>query len=126
MNEQDIVERLEALRPVGEVRDAKALKNTHLLEWLKQGYTHCKYGSREWCDSYLSSAHDYIIALEAENERLRAAGFAEGMERAAVIAEGFSGADWIAHDMRSGSFPKQSRPGVAIASAIRAAKEVKT
>lgn len=41
------------------------LKNTHLMEWLKQGYGHCHHGSKDWCEGYFNSAHDYIIALEA-------------------------------------------------------------
>lgn len=50
------------------------LKDTHLMEWLKDGYTHCQYGSKDWCQSYLNSAHGYIESLEAElikaNERV--------------------------------------------------------
>lgn len=40
------------------------LKDTHLLEWLGHGYDHCQHGSKEWCQSYLNSARNYIIALE--------------------------------------------------------------
>lgn len=42
------------------------MKNTHLMEWLKQGYGHCQRGSKDWCEGYLMSAHDYILALETE------------------------------------------------------------
>ncbi|UXO85625.1 hypothetical protein [Brucella intermedia] len=42
------------------------------------------------------------------------------LEEAARVAEQFRNNDWIAHDMRTGVFPKQSEPGVAIAAAIRA------
>jgi len=42
------------------------------------------------------------------------------LEEAARVAEQFRNNDWIAHDMRTGIFPKQSEPGVAIAAAIRA------
>lgn len=41
------------------------MKNTHLMEWLKQGYGHCQRGSKDWCEGYLNGAHDYILALEA-------------------------------------------------------------
>lgn len=41
-----------------------ALKDTHLMEWLKNGHTHCQHGSKEWCQSYLDSARAYIAALE--------------------------------------------------------------
>jgi hypothetical protein len=36
------------------------------MDWLKSGYTHCQYGSEEWCQAYLTNAHDYIVALETE------------------------------------------------------------
>jgi hypothetical protein len=39
-------------------------KDTHLMEWLRDGYTHCQHGSKEWCQSYLDSARSYIEALE--------------------------------------------------------------
>ncbi|MGN6451300.1 MAG: hypothetical protein ACTHLK_22450, partial [Brucella intermedia] len=42
------------------------------------------------------------------------------LEEAARVAEAFRNNDWIAHDIRTGAFPKQSEPGVAIAAAIRA------
>ncbi|QNQ62481.1 hypothetical protein IB024_01610 [Brucella sp. 6810] len=42
------------------------------------------------------------------------------LEEAAQVAEKFRNKDWIAHDMRTGLFPKQSKPGIAIAAAIRA------
>ncbi len=41
------------------------------------------------------------------------------LEEAAQVAEQFRNKDWIAHDMRTGVFPKQSEPGIAIAAAIR-------
>ncbi len=50
----------------------------------------------------------------AHGERERA------LEEAAKIAEQFRNNDWIAHDMRTGVFPTQSEPGIAIAAAIRA------
>jgi len=42
-----------------------SLKNTHLMEWLNQGYGHCQRGSKDWCEGYLRSAKAYIEALEA-------------------------------------------------------------
>ncbi|MCV9907067.1 hypothetical protein OIV19_05460 [Brucella sp. HL-2] len=44
---------------------------------------------------------------------------AQALEEAAKVAEQFRNKDWIAHDMRTGVFPTQSEPGVAIAAAIR-------
>lgn len=44
---------------------------------------------------------------------------AAAYEECAKVAEQFTSADWIAHDMRTGSFPKQGKPGPAIAEAIR-------
>lgn len=44
--------------------DIMKAKNTHLMEWLPQGYDHCQRGSRDWCQGYLNSAHEYIAALE--------------------------------------------------------------
>lgn len=41
------------------------LKNTHLMDWLEHGYIHCANGQQDWCEGYLNSAHDYILALEA-------------------------------------------------------------
>ena len=38
---------------------------------MKDGYTHCQHGSKDWCQSYLNSAHDYIEALEAELQKAR-------------------------------------------------------
>jgi len=49
-----------------------------------------------------------------------------GHEEAARVAEQFRNKDWIAHDMRTGVFPKQSDPGVAIAAAIRAHSQAPT
>lgn len=37
---------------------------THLMDWLGQGYEHCQHGSKDWCHSYLDSAARYIAALE--------------------------------------------------------------
>lgn len=37
--------------------------NTHLLAWLPHGYDHCRYGSREWCESYLNNAVETIREL---------------------------------------------------------------
>lgn len=48
-----------------------------------------------------------------------AKGFARGVEVAAQTAEQFTGSQWIAFDMKAGTFPEQSKPGVAIAAAIR-------
>ncbi len=45
---------------------------------------------------------------------------AQALEEAARVAEQFSNNDWIAHDIRTGVFPKQSYSGIAIAAAIRA------
>ena len=65
--------------------DVAALAMTHLLSWLPEGYTHCKYGPREWCESYLNNARDVIeaqaseltrLAARAKNEREK--GFGEG------------------------------------------------
>jgi hypothetical protein len=50
--------------------------------------------------------------------------FADGIEAAARVAEEFTSADWIAHDMRAGTFPEQSKPGAAIAERIRALAKV--
>lgn len=41
------------------------MKNTHLMEWLGEGYGHCQHGAQNWCQSYLDNARDYIEALEA-------------------------------------------------------------
>jgi len=53
-------------------------RNTHLLSWLDDGYTHCQHGSKEWCELYLSNAaeviraqDDRIASLEAERDNAR-------------------------------------------------------
>lgn len=52
--------------------DVAALTMTHLLSWLPGGYTHCRYGTREWCEGYLNNARDVIEAQAAELTRLAA------------------------------------------------------
>ncbi|KAB2725445.1 hypothetical protein [Brucella intermedia] len=61
-------------------------------------------------------AEQIVISLDDEPY----AGRAAVLEEAAQVAEQFRNKDWIAHDIRTGVFPKQSEPGVAIAAAIRA------
>ena len=53
-------------------------RNTHLLSWLDDGYTHCQHDSKEWCELYLSNAaeviraqDDRIASLEAERDDAR-------------------------------------------------------
>lgn len=46
------------------------LKNTHLMDWLPQADIHFKHGSTEWCMSYITSAVEYIAALERHIEGL--------------------------------------------------------
>lgn len=41
-----------------------ATRNTHLLDWLPEGYDHCRLGSKDWAQAYLNSAKDYIKAFE--------------------------------------------------------------
>lgn len=36
-------------------------RNTHLLDWLTDGYTHCQHGSKGWCEAYLHNARDTIL-----------------------------------------------------------------
>lgn len=40
-------------------------RNTHLLDWLPEGYDHCRLGSKDWAQAYLNSAKDYIKAFES-------------------------------------------------------------
>ncbi|TIW04126.1 MAG: hypothetical protein E5V77_01475, partial [Mesorhizobium sp.] len=56
MGESSVV--LKAHGPSGEMR------NTHLLDWLSDGYTHCSYGTKEWCERYLNNARAVIIAQD--------------------------------------------------------------
>ena len=108
MNEQDIVERLEAR--------AKSRNSARFVgAGDGQTYVPAIYDRAAQSDDFEAAAT--IRELRSENERLRAAGFAEGMERAAVIADEYPlrdpGGDgngyWAAEE---------------IAAAIRAAKEV--
>lgn len=41
------------------------VRNTHLLDWLPEGYDHCRLGSKDWAQAYLNSAKDYIKAFES-------------------------------------------------------------
>jgi len=60
--EQRLKDAVKVLEPFAAGRHD--MRNTHLLDWLHGGYTHCKYGSEEWAQSYLNSAKDYIKAFE--------------------------------------------------------------
>jgi hypothetical protein len=42
-----------------------AERNTHLLDWLSDGHTHCQHGTKEWCEAYLHNARDVISAQDA-------------------------------------------------------------
>lgn len=44
---------------------------THLLDWLREAYTHCTHGSKEWCEGHLSNAVEVIAAQDQEIERLQ-------------------------------------------------------
>lgn len=46
-------------------------RNTHLLDWLQDGHTHCQHGTKEWCEAYLHNARAVITAQDAEIARLR-------------------------------------------------------
>lgn len=54
-----------------EDRKLEDRRETHLLDWLFDGFTHCKFGSKEWCQSYLTNARETIIAQDAEIASLR-------------------------------------------------------
>lgn len=41
------------------------VRNTHLLDWLPEGYDHCRLVSKDWAQAYLNSAKDYIEAFES-------------------------------------------------------------
>ena len=60
--EQRLKEAVKVLEPFAAGRHD--MRNTHLLDWLHEGYTHCKHGSEEWAQAYLNSAKDYIKAFE--------------------------------------------------------------
>ena len=45
---------------MSEIKEQIVEQATHLLDWLPGAYDHCKYGSREWCDGYLSNAVEVI------------------------------------------------------------------
>lgn len=45
---------------------------THLLSWLEQGYTHCQYGSQEWCEGYLHNAKAVIEEQDVTIAKLTA------------------------------------------------------
>ena len=53
-----------------DARPVEDYKDTHLMSWLTQGYMHCQYGSKQWCEGYLMSAYNYIQALEAERGKI--------------------------------------------------------
>ncbi|TIN82725.1 MAG: hypothetical protein E5X94_00810 [Mesorhizobium sp.] len=50
-----------------------AERNTHLLDWLADGWTHCQHGTREWCEGYLQNAAAVIADQDAELSRSREA-----------------------------------------------------
>ena len=83
--------------------------------------------TKAFVSKYWGPAAEYVNPQQVE-AALTAAPFLQGvsspraqaLEEAAQVAEQFRNNDWIAHDMRTGVFPKQSEPGVAIAAAIRA------
>lgn len=49
------------------------MKRTHLESWLSEAYTHCQYGSKEWCEGYLVNALETIREQAAEIDRLKEA-----------------------------------------------------
>jgi hypothetical protein len=74
-------------------------RNTHLLDWLQDGHTHCQHGTKEWCEAYLHNARSVIMAQDAEIARLRGReeeyrkALEEAQEALRVIATG-SGYEW--------------------------------
>lgn len=103
--------------------EVASLKNTHLMAWLKDGWSHCRMGSKDWAQSYLDSAHDYIEALERNNTAIRLENEAlrrevqevraKVLEECAAVAEGAL----FSAGFRSAEDSDKAR---AIAAAIRA------
>lgn len=69
-------------------------RNTHLLDWLSDGYTHCQHGTKEWCEGYLHNARDvikaqddHIASLAAELAELRAGSIRFAVANATLEAD---------------------------------------
>lgn len=62
---------------------------THLRDWLRDGWTHCQHGTREWCEAYLKNAADVIAsnaaALTSLSARLAEAERAEEEARQQIV-----------------------------------------
>jgi len=56
------------------MRDDLIERNTHLIDWLSDGWTHCQHGTKEWCEAYIHNARDVIksqdAALAAKDEQI--------------------------------------------------------
>ena len=48
-------------------------RNTHLLDWLDDGFMHCQRGSRDWCEEYIKNAAEVIRAQDDHIASLEAA-----------------------------------------------------
>lgn len=115
--------------PVAVLREPVAVeRNTHLLDWLEQGYTHCQYGSEDWCNAYLLNAAAVIKSQDAELARLldaQAAEIAELKRRLeeaqALVTEANNslyGSQGYFHSLNGGPFDKYH-----LASGIETVKE---
>lgn len=121
--------KVKALEWVGKTEiKAKAIIGTYLIDQFAEKFRlySLDRSSYQWFDTLeaakAAAQADYAARVRSAIEVSAPAPSprAQALEEAAQVAEQFRNNDWIAHDMRTGVFPKQSEPGVAIAAAIRA------
>jgi hypothetical protein len=115
-------ELLKQLREIDDESEWESFCNSHLykvaadaIERLTRERDEATLRATVFKRQYRQCCEDHAV-MKRERDEARA----KALEEAALIAWNFTGADHVAHDVRTGVFPKQSYMGEAIAYKIRA------